>query len=292
MRKKTAVTGMLALALSLVATTAGAAPTVTITTPADGSTVSKSASPTLTVTGDVAFDTPEASELQFFVRRTGCTDDKRLSVEQGAETSGCAEANSHTPANEITRTPTLFNAADGLPFTLDASRSVQGVVTLTSFQQPVYAGGGQVIVDISLSGSSGGTAIDLGSTSVNYIAIPSQPPVSTPWTISPPTSADKKDFTSFTLSLTIRGIHITHGYVRPNGTNLTLPTYSASFTRAVQTAVDNASFTSTGVTVSPDFTSYSANLNTPAIGAHTIKVRAVQGGSTSAVVTSAITVTA
>lgn len=197
--------------------------TLPATAALEGATTSSGATPVLDESATA--EAVVAGERQFFVRRTGCTADQRLSVEEGAETSGCADSNSNTPLNEVNRTPTLYNAENGLPLTLDASRSAKGVVTLTSFQQPAYAGGGQVIVDVALSGKSGGSTIDLGSTSFNYVAIPTQAPVSTPWTITLPASADGKDLTALTLSLTVRGIHVTHGYVRPNATHLTLPTH-------------------------------------------------------------------
>lgn len=170
----------------------------------------------------------EPTTLQFFMRRTACTTDQRLSIEQGTETAACASNNSNTPLNEVDRIPTVYAAEDGLPFTLDASRPVNGVVTLTSFQQPAYAGAGQTIVDVALSGTSGGANVDLGSTTVEYVAIPGQPPTSTPWTITLPQTADNKVFTAFSMSLTVRGLHITHGYVRPNATHLTLPTHTVT----------------------------------------------------------------
>jgi hypothetical protein len=291
MTKKTAVTGMLALALVLLATVAGAAPTVTIASPANGATISRSASPTIDVTGTAAFDTPQPSQRKFYLNGNGGT---HLSVVEGLDCNPGTIV-SLTPVADETAQAKNYDATSGVPFTLDASRAITGVVSLISYPEGggAGAGAGLTTVDISVSGDVIGEGNQLlGTTTVSYIATPLQGRYDTPWTIQPPTALDKKDFSSLRLSLTVRGRNLNHGWTRCNSTNVTIPIFTGGFSRAVQVAVDGMPFTSTGVTLSSDQTSYTATLSTPTYGSHMIRVRAVQGGSPSTAANSSITVTA
>jgi hypothetical protein len=297
MTKKTTLTGMVALTLCLLATGAGAAPTVTIAGPANGATISRSASPTLAVTGTAAFDAPQPSERTFYVRSTtSCPSTLNgntgglLNVIEGTESSHCGSHESATPVADETASPNVYTAENGVPFTLDGSRAISGVVSLDAFLG--LWGAGLTVVDISVSGQQvGGSNQVLGSTTVSYTATPAQR-YDTSWSIQPPAALDKKDFASLTLSLTVRGRNVLHGYTRPNSTKLTIPTYTSSFARAVEISLDNSAFTSSGVTLSSDQTTYAATLSTPVAGAHVIKVRSVQGSSKSSEASSSFTVTA
>lgn len=294
--KRTIRAGTLAVVLGLVATAAGAAPGVTITSPATGSTISRAASPTIEVTGGVAFDTPQPSERTFYVRadpNAPCFG-FRLSIKPGSGEGHCA-ANiaSFTPAAEEAATATSYVASDGVPFTLDASRPVTGVVSIESWAQ-VASGGigaGLTAVDVTLSstGDSGGSEV-LGTTTVDYMATPLQYRYDTPWSIQPPLKLDGMDFVSLQLSLKVRGRNVLHGATRANSTNLTIPVFTASFDRRVEISVDDGTFSSSTVFLSEDLASYTATLETPAPGAHTIRVRAVQGEA-SAVAEADVTVT-
>lgn len=290
MKKKIAVTAMVALALGLVATTAGAAPTVTISTPTSGASFSKSASPKINVAGTVGFDAPEPSESVFYVRRTSCTTDQRISTDQGGETASCAETVSLTPVAEEQALGTTYPAEDGIPLTLDASRPITGVVSVVSYagQSGAGTGAGLTTIDISLTG---GTQT-LGSTTVTYTATPAQYRYNTTWSITPPANLDKKDLSSLALTIKVRGRNAMHGFISPNATNFTLPIYTESFTPKVEVAVDGGAFSATPVTLAADQKSYTASVTTPAVGNHTIKARAVQGSDISGVASVPITVTA
>src|SRR5687767_4470366 len=71
--KKTAAAGMIALALSLFATTAGAAPTITITSPDAGTTISRASSPKINLAGEATFETPLPIEQKLYLRHGPCT---------------------------------------------------------------------------------------------------------------------------------------------------------------------------------------------------------------------------
>lgn len=290
MTRKTAITAIVSLALSLLASTVSAAPTVTITSPTSGASFSRSASPRIDVAGAVSFDAPEPSERTFYMRRTSCTTDQRLTTDQGTETSSCAETVSLTPVAEEQAAGTTYDAEDGVPLTLDASRPITGVVSVVSYigQSGAGAGAGLTTIDISLTGGSQ----PLGSTTVSYTATPAQYRHDTQWSIQPPANLDKKDLSSLQLMIKVRGRNAMHGFVRPNSTKFTIPIYTESFSRKVEVAVDNGAFSATGITVSLDLGTYTGSVVTPAVGAHTIKARAVQGSKISEVASVPITVTA
>jgi len=298
MRKKISLTITVLAVVGLFAAHVQAAPTVTITSPADGDTISRGANPTFTMAGDVSFDTPTPTSQKYFVRRATCStaasDQMRLSIVQGTDSGGCGTLGSITPLNEIGSTVgvvapavDIYPAVDGLPLTLDASRPVTGQITLSSFQPGVEAGGGTVTIDITLTGDSA----TIGTTSVSYTVLPTQPPVASTFSIQPPASLDKRDFGAITLSVRVRGVHAAHGYFSYNGASfVTLPTYSASFDRRVQTQVNSGPWVN--ATVGAELDDWSATVNTPGVGSHFIRARAVQGGVTSAAVTQVLHVTA
>jgi hypothetical protein len=291
MRKsKMAVTGTVALALGLLASTVGAATTVSITSPASGASISRSTSPKIDVTGAVGFDVPQPSERAFYVRRTSCNTDQRLSTQRGGETASCAETMSLTPVAEENAVGTTYDAENGVPLTLDASRPITGVVSVVSYagQSGAGTGAGMTTIDITLTGGNQ----TLGSTTVSYTATPAQYQYNTAWTIQPAATLDKKDLSSLQLLIKVRGRNVMHGFVRPNTTTFTVPIYTESFTRKVELAVDNGAFSATGVTLSPDLTSFAGSVTTPAVGSHTIKARAVQGAEISGLSSVPITVTA
>lgn len=234
MRKPATV--VLAATALVFAAPAGADAGITITSPQDGATIAAGGS--LPVSGEVEFIEPVPTDRQFFLRRTGCNEDKRLSTTQGSETSGCAYTASITPLNEDSRLADLWPAVDGVPFTLDAARALRGVHTLSSYAPPNNVGAGLTTIDIAAFGTlAGGSQVGLGSTSVSYTALPGQP-YSRPWEIDLPDQYDTRDFSSFTLSTTVRGVNALHGFTTPNASHTTVPIYSASFDRAVELQLD------------------------------------------------------
>ena len=281
-------TALIALGVMLALTApARAVPTVTMLTPTEGQVFSQPDSNGIPMAGKVAFDIPTATSQAYYLRRTACQDDKRLSLVLGSETTSCADHNSDTPANEATRTAAIWEAVDGAPFAFDASRAITGQMVLSSFNEPNQVGAGQTIIEIALSGNTGGSEVSLGSTQVEYVALPGQA-YTTPWSILPPASTDKRDFTSLRMAITIRGMHVLHGYIRPNESRLVLPTFTASFDRRVQVRIGTGLFEQAAMT--PDLTSWSGAVPMPIEGSYPLQVRAVQGDTVSAVVTRNIVV--
>ncbi|HVM11399.1 MAG TPA: hypothetical protein VM638_02830 [Actinomycetota bacterium] len=285
-----AMIGVLALAAP-----ATGVPVVAISIPEDGATISRSTGSALQVGGAVEFAVPEKGSRRFYVRRTSCNADQRLSITRGSETAGCAQTVSLTPVAEETATAVTYAAENGVPFTLDATQPITGTLSLVSYllvTGNVGVGAGLVTADISVTGAEvGGAEQALGSTTISYTATPATYRVDTPWSIAPPATLDKKDFLGLTLSITVRGRNALHGFTRPNDTNFLVPIWTASFNRRVEVAIDNGSFTSTGISVGPDLTTWSGSRPWPSLGTHVLRARAVQGGVVSGIDQRAFTIT-
>ncbi|HVM11556.1 MAG TPA: hypothetical protein VM638_03645 [Actinomycetota bacterium] len=290
MRKLPIQLAVAALAVALVAPAATAEPEIAITTPADGSTISRSTTSSILVSGNSLFEEPQQSNARFFLRRAGCgtaNDNQRLSRTSGTDNSGCAYTASITPLNELDggSLADSYPAADGVPLTLDATKPISGVIQVSSYQPGVNAGVGMTRIDITLRGSErAGGETQIGTTSVSYTVLPGQAPVRSSWSFQPVASLDKKDFTSLELSVVVRGHNVMHGFTNYGGSSyLDIPSWTKSFDRRVEIAVDNGAFSSTGVTYNAERTTWSRNLTTPSAGPHVIKARAVQGSVVSAV---------
>jgi hypothetical protein len=280
-----------ALAL-LLQGSAVAIPDIAIVTPEDGSTVSRGQTQSLNVTGLAGFETPEPSDTRFNLRRDGCGDGevRYLHTATGADNDTC-----RWPQWTILGTVDEegfaedFPATDGVPLTLDASRSI--MVRLV-FESEIV-GAGLATVRARLNGTTASfQTVSLGDESSDYVVSPAQASYPHTFTFEPPASMDKQDLTGLELVVSMSGAAANHGVLKLRGQSyVDMPTYTASFDRRVETGVDNGPFSSTGVTLSEDFTSFSRTIATPLPGTRTIKARARQGTQVSPTHTVTITVT-
>lgn len=299
-RKTTA--GVYALAVIAVAVTtsatsataakaeAGTRLSVAIAEPVENTVFDRGVAAVFEAAGAVEFDTPVPDERTYYA---GQVDDPgNLRPKPTGESGRRAWQGSFTPFNELSDEPeqTVFatTVMDRVPFTLDASRPLSGVVThvgLVDWRGSAVEGTGAgsgvgwTEIDISVSAEDlDGAWRTLGSTSVSYIATPARNTYQESWSIELPAELDKADFGGkITLTLVVRGYNAGHGFTVPDDTNFTVPIYSTSFDRRVEIAVDDGSFSDENVTVSNDRTMWTATIPTPGVGTHTVKVRAAQG---------------
>jgi hypothetical protein len=263
----------------LAATAATAAPGLTITSPASGTTVSRSTTPMLAIAGTSAFDVPEASQRKFYLRRSLCAsgnDDARLDIKKGSgEQTGCAYL--AQPANQVLydteqgALSTTYPAEGGVPFTMDATKPIKG-------ELQVSGGVGQGIIVITLTGSANNETVELGKV-VDERMLTSTGSVKIEWQMQPDPALDKADFSDLSLDVMVRGFAPSYGAIRHNGMSFfTVPTYTASFKQAVEYAIDSPTFAVKKTAVlSADKATWSASLPTPTAGSHTLYARTVQG---------------
>jgi hypothetical protein len=108
-------------------------------------------------------------------------------------------------------------ASDGLPFVLDARKPITGVINI--FQ--AFSAEGSI--EVKLTGTTGGQAVELGTATVD---VPNAPFEVTPaeFEITPPASLNKKTFTGFTLNTLQRGVAVSYIELEDPASNLVIPT--------------------------------------------------------------------
>jgi len=284
----------------LAGSSAMATTTVTISQPAPGSTISKSTTPKLAVAGAVAFARPAASTAKFFLRRDGCgtsNDNPHLSVTAGNPDSGdgCGfllgiVGATATVDHSFT---TDFPTQDGMPVTFNASKPVSGVLLLQNENvnnEGVAAG--QVTVTLTFEALVQGNGVSIGSVTETVTVTPPTASYPIPFSVIPNTALNRKDVSGIDLNVAISGPYVASGFIGMSGHSyVNVPTYSASFARAVQVSLDDPGFAKpVRATLNTALTSWNTTLTTPGVGQHRVYARSVQGFGSSAVVSDGFTV--
>ena len=167
----------------------------------------------------------------------GCSDDAYLMVlAEPTEGSNCGTLLSG-PGNELLvragQAPDtiVYNAAEGVPFVLDATQKITGKIQVASHsgraENPGSLGAGPTTLVAALTGTSGGEEKDLGTVEVSYVATPDKKVFEVAVEFEPPAELDKAEFTSLSISLYNRGFAALHGFYRAvaPASNLTIPTW-------------------------------------------------------------------
>lgn len=111
-------------------------------------------------------------------------------------------------------TPYVFTAAEGLPFVLDGSKPIVATIQVSSYvSAPVGSGVGQTTLVGTLTGSTGGETVELGTVEATYMVTPAQGVYEVPLEFDVK-DFDKKTFTSFEIGLEQRGTSVAHGHYR------------------------------------------------------------------------------
>lgn len=210
MRKTIVVVLSLALTVGAIAAPAGAKKKKPKTPPATG---------------------PVQADQTFYLRNetTGCTSDAlQLSVVSGTDTANCGStwagpANevvvrafgdvcpASIPANPATRfCPITYTAVDGLPFVLDATKEIKGLLGVSMWccggtPQPVGNGVGPITVTVRVKGIIGGEEKLIGATDVTFTALPNQRVYEVEYTIKPDAALDKATVEGLQFSAFNRG---------------------------------------------------------------------------------------
>ena len=190
---------------------------------------------------------PAASEIKFFLGSTGCpptgggdfndyltTADTDADVEcfytasgirnEIGGTTGTVEAQGQRPLAGRAEASRYWETMDGAPVTLDATRAITGEIytaggcgVLTNVPcAPLGLSVGEVILDITVVGSSGGETIELGTQTDTFTVTPGDPHL-TELNIQPAAAAHGKVFESIELQTWIHGKSVGHGIVRTTG---------------------------------------------------------------------------
>ncbi len=182
----------------------------------------------------------QAAEAKFFLHSTGCssadTNFDYLSAVDSDDEIECfytgsgirneiGENVAATPVTADRETATRYwDTIDGVPIVLDASRPVTGQIFTHGGAciiggapcSPVGLSAGEVVLDITLVGVSGGTEIELGAQTDEFTVVPSGAHT-TELEIQPEPTLTGTTFETIELRTWIHGFSVGHGVVKTNG---------------------------------------------------------------------------
>jgi hypothetical protein len=175
---------------------------------------------------------PVAVDVTFYLNG-GCGQDEVLvlNTTNTPSDSGCGNVFYGALGEATLATPQEAVAAQGVPLTLDASKHLTGVVTVTSFTfnelGPDVIGIGQTTLKATLTATSGGEEIVVGEISETYTVTPAQQHYPIEFDVELDPALNLKVLDSLTLSLMNEGNSAFHGYYRGDGsTTLKLGSFS------------------------------------------------------------------
>ena len=282
MKHTTRLAGCLFAALALTATAAGAEATISITSPASGATISRSASPEMDVQGLATFDVAQPGSRSLFLRRNGCGQGQDnttfMSTTAGSDTSGCGNLvnDLNEPMILAGQGPllvTTYPSADGLPMTLDADRDLTGKIAISSNG----AGVGQATVDITVNGTTlAGDAVEVAKISKTYTPAATGASV-TSYTADLPPALDNVVLSDISTDVIVRGVAPTHSYIQ-HGANsfIAFPIMDTGLVQVSSSSTFAAASTRTATV--DDRGVFIGTLPTPSAGARRIYARILQNG--------------
>lgn len=219
----------------------------TITTLALAGALALAAAPAPTASllvedGESSTVTYEEDATTFNLRRDNCGGEEAnrlyLSVTSGEDTGdGCGTLGGVAPLlNEATITAedaaifeNQYAAVDGLPVTIDAERDVTGQLTFGQYRgaaaNPASLGGGNMVVDLTLTGSTKGFAFQV-ETTAEALALPGAGRYTVDFIFDLPANAQEKQITSLTLKVVPRGVSVGQDYLHTSDgvSNFVFPT--------------------------------------------------------------------
>ena len=179
---------------------------------------------------------PVQTDVNYYLRRSGCgadVNETTLSIVDGPDEDGddCGAPETGLPT-EVMETlgqdppaagplnlgpdATIWNATDGIPFVLDATKEVRASIALTSYccepDAPVGVSAGKAKLHAVLTGTADGAEKKIGEATVEYTVTPQTSVYVVEFTIKPDVALDKLSFTTLALKLTNRGVSYLNGF--------------------------------------------------------------------------------
>ena len=137
--------------------------------------------------------------------------------------------------------PTVWVAADGTPFTLDATKEITCLIGVKSrtgvtthpttgetIRSPFAYGAGNTTLNIAINGTTGGEITQIGAATIDYQVIPGTDLYEIEFSIQPPAELDKKVFTTLDITLYNSGDSVQHGFYTSDepASNFTIGTWA------------------------------------------------------------------
>ena len=121
-----------------------------------------------------------------------------------------------TPAGSTGPDTVVWEATDGIPLVLDATKDVRGEITMLSFkglsQNPAAISAGQTKLHILVSGTTDGAVKTIGEATAEYLVTPDKSSYTVEFSIKPDAALDKATFTTLELTTTVRGTSVLNGF--------------------------------------------------------------------------------
>jgi hypothetical protein len=296
MRSKSgaALLAFAAALMTVVAAGATSTTSVTIATPKVNQSVSLKNNSYTAVAGKVAFAPASATTTRFYLRRDGCgtaSDNPHLSTASGTDGGdGCGLIFNQVPGGgDVDQAAFIdFPASDSMPLSLDTSRSVSGVISLTGAQV------GLAEVDVSLEALSGGEAVTIGAEkNATAVLDPTADSTPVPFTITPNAALAGADLQALDLRVLVHGPNVYSGFVSLNGASYAdFGSHSASVNKGVQISLDDPTFANAvPARIDSSGAAWSVALPTPPIGTHKLYARSQQGFDSSSTASTTFKVT-
>lgn len=155
----------------------------------------------------------------WFNAQEGCAGPLTLGLTEATEGSNCGRNPFYGAAwgaGEAAglATPYVFTAVEGLPFVLDGSKPIVATMQVSAYVSDVVSSGvGQTTLVGTLTGTTGGEAVELGTAEATYLVTPAQGIYEVPLEFDVK-DFDKKTFTAFEIALEQRGTSVSHGHYR------------------------------------------------------------------------------
>ena len=275
------------IAVVLAALPALATPTIAITSPVEGETVFRS-DETFTAAGTATFDTALPADRTFYMRRDGCgttADNPHLSIVQGTDAGeGCGDLRNGAPyaafdagAPDPFADGDSYSPVNGLPVTLDGSKTVRGTLSWGSWSGLNDAGA--YTVRFTLAGLKGNQGVVIGTDDVAVTNTPgTAEPVVANYEIAIPAALDRAVLSSLTLTPRFTGATAMTGYINYSGASfLKVPVMDTGLVEVSTSATFSATATRPA-TLMADGT-WIGDLPVPAVGARKVYARAIQNGA-------------
>ncbi|MDQ3954906.1 MAG: hypothetical protein M3285_05080 [Actinomycetota bacterium] len=186
---------------------------------------------------------PVPTPVSFYIQKVAegdCTEEGTLflSVTPGEDNGTCGsqyygaptEAASQAGEDHFFTDPKRMAAVDGVPFVLDATKTLTGTITVKSANSLsgttlTQLGAGQSTLEVLVTGTSNGEAVELGNAEVTYDVMPGANPEPVSFEITLDEALNKAKFTTLELTLWNRGASVVHGwYASGDQSFITVPT--------------------------------------------------------------------
>lgn len=165
-------------------------------------------------------------DVNYYLRNDGdgC-DAANLRLSTTDTTTGASCIATDGTVNEINMmrgekpTTLVFNAADGLPLVLDASKEIKFLLGVSSYRgsasnSAVGLSAGPTTLVVTLLGTTNDGQKEIGKATLSYTVSPAQQVYKHEFAIKPDASLDKIELTALALDIYSRGLAPRHGFVR------------------------------------------------------------------------------